>query len=221
VLPDGMQKVRPAAVKQFREGQGDVPTRTQVLDRIVGLTPLQGSIVIATTGYTGRELYALCDRANQLYVVGSMGCASSLALGLSMARPDLRVTVIDGDGAALMRLGNFATIGAYGGSNLVHIVLDNGVHESTGGQATVSSGMSFAKVAQACGYGLALEGDDLALLDALNADGSDAGARFGVLKIKRGTPAGLPRPDLTPVQVRDRLMSHIGAAPSADWAVTG
>ncbi|MFA5027291.1 MAG: phosphonopyruvate decarboxylase, partial [Candidatus Methylomirabilota bacterium] len=98
------------------------PSRTQALGRILARTPAASTVLIASTGYTGRELYALDDRPNQLYMVGSMGCASSLGLGLSLARPDLTVVVIDGDGAALMRLGNFATIGAYGGANLCHLV---------------------------------------------------------------------------------------------------
>jgi phosphonopyruvate decarboxylase len=178
-------------------------------------------VIIATTGFTGRELFALADRPNQLYVVGSMGCASSLALGLSVARPDLRVIVIDGDGSALMRMGNFATIGAYAGSNLVHIVLDNGVHDSTGGQATVSGGMSFACVAQACGYAEVMEGSDLTLLDVLLGEASRGGPRLGCLKIRPGAPDNLPRPTLTPVEVGRRLMSHIGSVTSPVFALSG
>jgi phosphonopyruvate decarboxylase len=185
------------------------PSRTEALRRIVELTSPPGTVVIATTGYTGRELFALADRPNHLYVVGSMGCASSLGLGLSMARPDLRIVVIDGDGAALMRMGNFATIGAYGGSNLIHIVLDNEVHDSTGGQATVSGRISFARLADACGYATIIEGDDLALLNVLLTGPSDRGPSFGHLKIRSGTSKGLPRPTLTPPQVRARLMAHI------------
>jgi phosphonopyruvate decarboxylase len=145
-------------------------SRHEALHRIVDLTQPQNTVVIATTGYTGRELFALSDSNNHLYMVGSMGCASSLGLGLSLVRPDLKVVVIDGDGAALMRMGNFATVGAYGGSNLIHILLDNEVHDSTGAQATVSSKVSFAKIAEACGYSVAIEGDDLSSLDALFAE---------------------------------------------------
>ena len=72
--------------------------------------------------------------------------------GLSLALPGKQVLVADGDGAALMRMGNLATIGAYGGENFRHLLLDNGVHESTGGQSTVSPAVSFAAVAKACGY---------------------------------------------------------------------
>lgn len=207
------ERLIPSYVSFFTPLARAYPSRAEALRRIVELTSLDNTVVIATTGYTGRELFALADRPNHLYVVGSMGCASSLGLGLSMARPDLRVVVIDGDGAALMRMGNFATIGAYGGPNLTHIVLDNQAHDSTGGQSTVSGGMSFAKLGEACGYAVTMEGDDLALLDALLGNHYNGGPRLGHLKIRPGVPKGLPRPTLTPPQVRARFMAHI--APGA------
>ena len=196
----------------FRDNGKERISRSEALGRIVELTEPQNTVVIATTGYTGRELFALSDRSNHLYLVGSMGCASSLGLGLSLARPDLNIVVIDGDGAALMRMGNFATIGAYGSSNLTHILLDNEVHDSTGAQATVSGGVSFAQIAQACGYAIALEGDDLSLLDALFAADTNHRPKFGHLKIRPGTIKNLPRPSLSPEDVLQRLITHIGSS---------
>jgi phosphonopyruvate decarboxylase len=186
-------------------------SRADALRRIIEQTPETNTAVIATTGYTGRELFALADRPNHLYLVGSMGCASSLGLGLAMARPDLRVVVIDGDGAALMRMGNFATLGAYGGANLIHILLDNEAHDSTGAQATVSGRMSFAGVAKACGYPIVREGDDLSVIDDLLSSQAQMGPRFGCLQIRTGAIEKLPRPTLSPVQVRARFMAHTGA----------
>ena len=184
-------------------------TRGQALRELIDHTPVHGSILVGTTGYTGRELFAIDDRDNQLYMVGSMGCASSFALGLSLARPDLEVTVVDGDGAGLMRMGNFATIGSYGRGNLVHVLLDNGVHESTGSQATVSANVDFADIAAACGYGMALDGTGLAVIRELYARKDVDGARFAHLKITPGAPSGLPRPDTSPADVLRRLMTHI------------
>ena len=199
--------------KSFFRGNGkERISRSEALGRIVELTEPQNTVVIATTGYTGRELFALSDRSNHLYLVGSMGCASSLGLGLSLARPDLNIVVIDGDGAVLMRMGNFATIGAYGSPNLTHILLDNEVHDSTGAQATVSGGVSFAQIAQACGYAIALEGDDLSLLDALFAADTNHRPKFGHLKIRPGTIKNLPRPSLSPEDVLQRLITHIGSS---------
>ena len=197
--------------KQF-ESTKEIENRGKVLKHIIKLTPENESIVIATTGFTGRELFATEDRVNQLYMVGSMGCASSLGLGLALARPDLHVVIIDGDGAALMRMGNFATIGSYAGSNLTHLVLDNEAHDSTGAQATVSANVKFADIAQACGYSVSYEGNDLNLLDELFALRNTDGPKFGHLKIKTGTMENLPRPDITPSKVLLRLMQHINTS---------
>jgi len=193
-------------------GKSARASRNDALRRIVSLTPEATTVLIATTGYTGRELYALADRPNQLYVVGSMGCASSLALGLALARPQLKVVVVDGDGAALMRMGNFATIGAYGGNNLCHLVLDNEAHDSTGAQATVSAGVSFARIAQACGYGYCVASDSLDAVETVLADSQHRGPRLAHIKIRTGTVADLPRPAVTPPDVLRRLMAHIGTS---------
>jgi phosphonopyruvate decarboxylase len=191
-----------------------LPTRNEALQRVIAHAPLDSTVVLASTGFCGRELYALDDRANQLYMVGSMGCLTPFALGLALARPDLHVVALDGDGAALMRMGVFATLGAYGTANLTHVLLDNGAHDSTGGQATVSPQVSFAGVAAACGYASAVETDQLRVLDevlaAPRADG--VGPRFVRLAIRRGTPDGLPRPTIAPPDVKTRLMRHIGAS---------
>jgi phosphonopyruvate decarboxylase len=187
------------------------PSRHDALRLVVEHTPIATTVVLASTGFCGRELYAVEDRANHLYMVGSMGCVLPLALGLALARPDLRVIALDGDGAALMRLGAFATAGAYGPPNLWHLLLDNGVHDSTGGQATVSPNVAFADVAAACGYASSLETDDLADLPAWLTQSAIQGAHFARLRIRAGTAENLPRPAMTPVEVKTRLMRHIGA----------
>jgi phosphonopyruvate decarboxylase len=206
-----------AAVTQVSGVASDaLPTRNEALQRVIAHAPLDSTVVLASTGFCGRELYAIDDRANQLYMVGSMGCLTPFALGLALARPDLHVVALDGDGAALMRMGVFATLGAYGTANLTHVLLDNGAHDSTGGQATVSPQVSFAGVAAACGYASAVETDRLSVLDdVLAAPRNGAGGpRFVRLAIRRGTPDGLPRPTITPPDVKTRLMRHIGAIAS-------
>jgi phosphonopyruvate decarboxylase len=200
---------RPTAFssEEFRPGEA-VMSRQQALTTVVENTPEDETVVIGSTGFNGRELFAIADRPNQLYMVGSMGCASSLGLGMSLAMPDKRILVADGDGAALMRMGNLATIGACGGDNLQHLLLDNGLHESTGGQSTVSRAVSFAAIARACGYPMASEAltrDELELF--LKAKGGPA---LQQLKTTKGVPEGLPRPDITPREVKQRLMRHLG-----------
>jgi phosphonopyruvate decarboxylase len=196
----------PAAVQRL---DGQRVSRHDALERVIAHTPKESAVVLASTGFCGRELYAIDDRENQLYLVGSMGCVTPMALGLALSRPDLRVVALDGDGAALMRMGVFATLGAYGPSNLTHLLLDNGAHESTGAQATVSREVDFASIASACGYALALDGDDIGVIDRLFAANVD-GVRFARLSIKTGTPGDLPRPKITPEDVRARLQQHIG-----------
>jgi len=108
--------------------------------------------VISTTGWISRSLHAICDRDLNFYMTGSMGCASAIGLGLALNSPERQVFVLDGDGAVFMKMGNLATLGYYHPQNLCHIVLDNGVHASTGGQATFSSDIDLSRVARACGY---------------------------------------------------------------------
>jgi phosphonopyruvate decarboxylase len=184
------------------------PHRQDILQALVERTDESETVLIASTGFAGRELYAIEDRPNQLYMVGSMGCASSLGVGLSMVRPDKKIVVIDGDGAALMRMGNLATVGAYGGGNFYHLLLDNHVHESTGGQATVSSAIDFPAVAKACGYKNVFHAGKIQDLDHF----LDARApAFMYIRTKRGVPDGLPRPSVKPAEVARRLMQHMDA----------
>lgn len=109
--------------------------------------------VVATTGYTARELFARCDAPTNFYMQGSMGHGAAFGLGTAQSLEDTeRVLVLDGDGAALMHLGTMSTVGAAAPANLTHVVLDNGSYDSTGAQPTTSPSMSFTGVAQAMGY---------------------------------------------------------------------
>jgi phosphonopyruvate decarboxylase len=201
-----------AAVEPRKVAPEARASRQEILREVVAHTPDSSTVVLASTGFCGRELYSIHDRPNQLYMVGSMGCVVPFALGLALARPQLRVLALDGDGAALMRMGAFATVGTYGPPNLLHLLLDNGAHDSTGGQATVSARVSFAEVAAACGYASALDTDDVRRIAAwLDAPALD-GPRFARLLTRTGTPAGLPRPSITPVDVKTRLMRHVSRA---------
>jgi phosphonopyruvate decarboxylase len=162
------------------------------------------AVIVATTGHTGRELYALGDRDDQLYLVGSMGCASSVALGIALARPDRRVVCLDGDGAVLMRMGALATIGAEAPPNLLHVVLDNGCHDSTGAQPTVTCTTDLAAVAAACGYRSVERIATAAALSAVTAS-EWQGPSFLHVPVRPGTDGPLPRPTVTPAEVSARF----------------
>ena len=177
--------------------------------RAVQAATSAADLVIASTGYTGRELYALEDRPNQLYMVGSMGCASSLGLGVALARPDRRVVVVEGDGAALMRLGAWAAIGYVQPSNLRHVLLDNASHDSTGGQSSLSGAVDFCQLAAGSGYAAI---DRIADPSGFAAwlDGGIDGPAFLHVPILPGTAADLPRPENAPDVVARRFAAELG-----------
>ena len=186
-----------------------LPTRAEVIDMIVAAAS-PDTAVVATTGKTARELEAIADRPGNLYVVGSMGCASSVALGVALRAPYRPVVVIDGDGAALMRMEAMATIGRLRPPNLTHLLLDNGAYESTGGQPTGSSGVDLPLLAQACGYprvhgASTAEDIDHAVRAAMGADE----LAFAHLAIRIGSDPGLGRPSLAPPAAAARFEAFL------------
>ncbi len=186
-------------------------TRTEALASIVKHKKAN-DILVATTGKTGRELYTLEDTPDQLYMVGSMGCASSFALGGAVCCPSKRWVVVDGDAAALMRMGNMASVGHFQPSNFLHIILDNEINDSTGGQATVSPNVSFSAVAQACGYKQVFSADSAEALESILKDLHKInGPALIHFRIRKGSPEGLGRPKVKPFEVKTRLMKYLAA----------
>ena len=193
--------------EDYLKGGVRVP-RIDALRRFLEIVPDQAGIT-TTTGKCTRELFTLSDRKQHLYQIGSMGCASAMGLGLALnvERP---IIVLDGDGAALMKMGNFATIGTYAPQNLIHIVLDNGVHDSTGGQATVSANVDFARIALACGYPHAASCDDLEGFEkAVKAALSTPGPHLVHMRIAPGSIKPLGRPTLSPLEVLKRFQEFL------------
>ena len=132
--------------------------REGALREIIGLFTAR-DVIVSTTGMLSRELFEERVRLGQghekdFLTVGSMGHASAIALGVSLAKPNRRIFVLDGDGAALMHLGNLATIAATAGPNFKHIIINNEAHDSVGGQPTLCGNglFSFHRVAEGCGY---------------------------------------------------------------------
>ena len=200
-------RARPPARTTLPGLSAPVHSRAEILQAVRAAAG-PGDVLLATTGYTGRELFALGDRADQLYMVGSMGCASSLGLGLALQRPDRRVIVLDGDGALLMRLGALTTVGYERPGNLLHVLLDNQMHESTGGQSTVAHSVDFCGMAQAAGYPI------VARLNAVSAIQDWVAAKHGQLGFLHvpmlpGVAPDLPRPDVTPATVAARLQHFL------------
>jgi phosphonopyruvate decarboxylase len=185
-------------------------SREQALEALLpllsnGLSQKRAPAVIATTGKLSRELYELDDRDhtrhNRFYMVGSMGCAAAFGLGVARAQPKRQVLVLDGDGALLMKMGTLATAGQLAPTHFHHVVFDNGVHDSTGGQPTSSSGIDSAIMALAAGYRhAATVSEKAALLDTLSRQLEMTGPTFLRVAVTPGARADLGRPKRTPRQ---------------------
>ncbi|MCQ4094960.1 phosphonopyruvate decarboxylase [Erwinia persicina] len=191
-------------------GRADVPRRADVLEHLLAVAE-EEDILIATTGKTGRELFTLKDRKASLYCVGSMGYASSLALGIAMSAPNRTVCVLDGDGALLMHAGNLATAGQSGCTNLIHIVLNNACYDSTGGQSCASAGVDFVQLAKSMGYRHAELCKDIpALLQAYqrHREGGSGPALLAI-PLSSGSLSPLGRPTLAPREIARRLQKTL------------
>lgn len=204
-LTDSQKRLSKNMFKSERTKADQVPKRFETLRLINSLKDVK-TVQLTTTGITGRELYEIEDVSNNLYMVGSMGCVSSLGLGLALTKKDKDVVVIEGDGALLMRMGNLATNGYYGPPNMLHILLDNNMHESTGGQSTVSYNINFVDIAAACGYTKSIYVHNLVELESHIKDWKrEKNLTFLYLKIAKGSIEGLGRPKMKPHEVKERL----------------
>ncbi len=109
-------------------------------------------LIVCCNGMIGRELFTVANRPQNFYMIGSMGLALSIGLGVALSRPKRHIVVLDGDGNVLMGMSSLASVGHERPPNLLHVVLDNGVHASTGGQRTISGDVHLESVAGAAGY---------------------------------------------------------------------
>jgi len=187
---------------------GALPGRMKSMEAVLEVLP-ENAGIIATTGKCGRELFTIEDRKQHLYQVGSMGGAAGMGLGaaLNVTSP---IVVFDGDGAALMKLGSLATIGAMAPTNLIHMVFDNGTYDSTGGQPTTAPAVRFARVAQACGYAAGWEADSLdGLKQAVTQALKTPGPHLIHMKIAPGSMKELGRPTVTPPEVARRFRDFL------------
>ena len=189
-------------------------TREDAIKTIVD--SLDGTeVVVSTTGKTSRELFEYREalksgHKNDFYTVGSMGCASSIALGISFEKKERQVIIFDGDGAALMQMGSIATIGHYKPENLRHIIFDNNAHDSTGGQPTVSDTLKFEEIALACGYKRAVVVESRArLIDELTELKKARGPSLTVVKTRKGSRNTLGRPTTTPKENKQAFMDFL------------
>ncbi len=180
---------------------------------VLGPEVPDGTVCIHANGFIGRAGYAARDRDESFYMIGSMGLAASIGLGVALSKPDRRVLVLDGDGNVLMNLGTLATIAAAAPKNLLHVCFDNGVHASTGAQPTISNRVDLGEIARAAGYRAVVRvASPEQLAGALPAFLGGAGPAFLHVRITPG-PAGPPGPRIPyePPEMTARLRRALGA----------
>lgn len=178
--------------------------------KILNKYVLSTDLLLGSTGYCGRELYQTINHKQKFYMMGSMGCLSSIGLGIAIENPNKRIFVLDGDGALLMKMGSLSTIGHYLPKNLIHICFDNNSYESTGGQPTTANTTDFAKVALACGYKTAVKIYRLNGFEAILSNlKMNENPKLIHIKIKSGSIEGLQRPKETPEEMRDNLRKFL------------
>ena len=165
---------------------------------------IEDELVVCNIGFPSRELYEICDRNENFYMIGSMGLASSIGLGLALARPDKNVVVIDGDGSLLMNMGSLVTVFATNPSNLTWIVIDNGAYGSTGNQDTYAQLIDLVEVAKGVGFKNSHDFKDIDLRKIIQSEG----AGFIVYNTDAGNSTA-PIIDLTPVEIKERFMKAI------------
>ena len=175
-------------------------------------------VIVSTTGMISRELFEYRAAKNQgherdFLTVGSMGHASQIALGIALEKPDRRVWCFDGDGASIMHMGSMAIVGSKAPKNYVHVVFNNGAHDSVGGQPTVGLSIDLPAIAKAVGYKHVYSVDNKEELERLLASCilplTPEGAAFIEVKVKKGNRKDLGRPTTTPIQNKEALMGFL------------
>ncbi len=188
-------------------------SREEIIRHIVAASG--EDLIVSTTGKASRELFEIREANGQSHkydflTVGSMGHSSSIALGVALNKPDTKIWCIDGDGALLMHMGSMAVIGTNAPKNLVHIVINNGAHETVGGMPTVAAKMDIVAIAKACGYSNAVCVDSFETLDA-ELNNAKVRNELSLIEVKCsiGARANLGRPTTTALENKENYMNYI------------
>ncbi len=193
----------------------DLPMSREEAIQTVAATLGEKDCIVSTTGMISRELFEYRAAINQgherdFLTVGSMGHASQIALGIALAQPERRVWCFDGDGAAIMHMGSMAIVANKAPKNYIHIIFNNGAHDSVGGQPTVGLKINLPAVAKAVGYEACytVETKDY-LAELLDKVKTTDGPILLEVKVKKGNRKDLGRPTTTPIQNKEALMNFL------------
>ncbi len=168
-------------------------------------------LIIHANGVISRESFFCADRKENFYLLGSMGLASSVGLGVALGRPERRVLVFDGDGNILMGFGNLAMIGALKPANLIHLVFDNEAYGTTGNQPTLSSRVPLSEAAWASGYlSAAILESRRELLEVMPTLYRAPGPHFLQIKVSREVTLASPRIPYSAREIKERFMGALG-----------
>lgn len=187
--------------------------REEVIESITKIS--EDDPIICTTGKASRELFEIRERNNMSHsydflTVGSMGHASSIALGVAINKPNKKVWCIDGDGAMLMHMGALAVIGNAAPNNMIHIVINNGAHETVGGMPTVTSTMELCQIAKNCGYRYAVKVSDAqSLIRELENAKKSLGLCFVEVLTSIGAREDLGRPMTSAIDNKEKFMMYV------------
>ncbi|MBO4637543.1 MAG: phosphonopyruvate decarboxylase [Clostridiales bacterium] len=189
--------------------------REEIIRHITSVTGTDP--IISTTGKASRELFEIREANGQPHgfdflTVGSMGHSSSIALGVAVSKPGTKVWCIDGDGAVLMHMGSMAVNGSVAPSNLVHIVINNGAHETVGGMPTVASSVDLVAIAKACGYKNSVRVDSFDDLDRALKDAKERDElSFIEVLCSIGSRSDLGRPTTTALENKENFMKQLNS----------
>ena len=237
--PDSVISTLGSVISTEPEGRVEKSLSRETAIQMVAGAAGPSDVIVSSTGMISRELFEFREAAGQgherdFLTVGSMGHANQIALGISLEKPGRRVWCFDGDGAVIMHMGSMATVGVKGKSNFVHVVFNNGAHDSVGGQPTVGLQIDLPGIARACGYRNVLSvSTEKELLEALGSvistpgsvistlgsvistepegrvEKSLCGPVFLEIKVRKGNRPDLGRPTTTPLQNRDAFMKFL------------
>ncbi len=200
---------------QVKYENGNAMIREDIIRHIVEHTG--NDPIVSTTGKASRELFEIREARSEghkmdFLTVGSMGHASSIALGIALQKPDKKIWIIDGDGAALMHMGAMAVIGANAPENIVHIIINNSAHETVGGMPTVAGKIDLVKIAKGCGYPEAVSVDNFVQLNAALEQAQNSNClRLIEVKCSIGARADLGRPTTTAKENKRSFMQYLVA----------
>jgi len=169
---------------------------------------IKNEVIVSANGFISRDLFSTLEKPSNFYMIGSMGLASSIALGICMKKPRKKIFVFDGDGNILMNLNSLVTIGSFQPKNLIHVIFDNKMHESTGGQPTHSKEIDISKIAKSTNYKIFKTNSKNSLEKILEKIKQNSGPILIQIQVSKSTEKS-SRVDIDPPDIKSRFIKAI------------